>query len=206
MGEVFAKVHHVNIYFQSKAISQNFQILCEDKKKYRFSIERGFFFHALHLCQWFIAAIYLTLYCNYEYGLYQAKDLLLKYNYCNMTSYFYIETDYVIILSMICFVQASLAQKLWSNFKETYYIFLEILTITNPLVLSIRLNESFSNDSQNIFVKSFVNCDILCKHGIDVNWIWYDPEAQILEKSFPEDYAQSHAEEHSLEWIRYLVM
>ena len=156
MGEVFAKVHHVNIYFQSKAISQNFQILCEDKKKYRFSIERGFFFHALHLCQWFIAAIYLTLYCNYEYGLYQAKDRLLKYNYCNMTSYFYIETDYVIILSMICFVQASLAQKLWSNFKETYYIFLEILTITNLLVLSIRLNESFSNDGQNIFVLSIV--------------------------------------------------
>ena len=73
-----------------------------------------------------------------------------------MTSYFYIETDYVIILSMICFVQASLAQKLWSNFKETYYIFLEILTITNLLVLSIRLNESFSNDGQNIFVLSIV--------------------------------------------------
>ena len=104
----------------------------------------------------FITVIYLALYHKYEYGLYQAKDPLLRYNYCNMASYFYIDTSLVIILSMICSVQAFLARKLPSNFNETYYIFLGMFTTTILLVLSIPLNGSFDYNGQKIFINSLV--------------------------------------------------
>ena len=114
-------------------------------------------FPIVYICvNGFITVIYLTLYHKYEYGIYQAKDPILKYNYCNMASYFYIDTSLVITLSMICSVQAFLARKLPSNFNETYYIFLGMFTTTILLVFSIPLNGSFSHDGQKIFVNSFV--------------------------------------------------
>ena len=114
-------------------------------------------FPIVYICaNGFITVIYLTLYHKYEYGIYQAKDPILKYNYCNMVSYFYTDTSLVITLSMICSVQAFLARKLPSNFNETYYIFLGMFTTTILLVFSIPLNGSFSHDGQKIFVNSFV--------------------------------------------------
>ena len=114
-------------------------------------------FSKVYICvNGFITAIYLNLYHKYEYGIYQAKDPTLKYNYCNMASYFYIDISFVIILSMICSVQAFLARKLPSNFNETYYIFLGMFTTTILLVLSIPLNGSFDHDGQKIFVNSLV--------------------------------------------------
>ena len=100
--------------------------------------------------------VYVTLYHKYEYGTYQAKDPILKYNYCNMESYYYIDTCFVIILSMICSVQAFVARKLPSNFNKTSYIFLGMFTATVLLVLSILLNGSFDHDGQKIFVNSIV--------------------------------------------------
>ena len=114
-------------------------------------------FPMVYICvNGFITVIYLTLYHKYEYGTYQAKDPLLKYNYCNMASYFYIDTNLVSILSMICSVQAFLARKLPSSFNETYYIFLGMFTTTILLVLSIPLNGSFDHDGQKIFVNTLV--------------------------------------------------
>ena len=63
-------------------------------------------FPIVYICaNGFITVIYLTLYHKYEYGIYQAKDPILKYNYCNLATYFYIDTSFVITLSMICSVQ-----------------------------------------------------------------------------------------------------
>ena len=114
-------------------------------------------FPIVYICaNGFITVIYLTLYHKYEYGIYQAKDPILKYNYCNLATYFYIDTSFVITLSMICSVQAFLARKLPSNFNETYYIFLGMFTTTVLLVFSIPLNGSFRHDGQKTFVNSFV--------------------------------------------------
>ena len=123
--------------------------ICSALKEASFSI--------VYICaNGFITVIYLTLHHKYEYGIYQTKDPLLKYNYCNMAFYSYIDTSFVVILSMICSVQVFLARKLQSNFNETYYIFLGMFTTTILLVFSIPLNGSFSNDGQNIFVNSVV--------------------------------------------------
>ena len=114
-------------------------------------------FSMVYICaNGFITAVYLTLFHKYEYGTYQAEDPLFRYNYCDMTSYFYVDTSFVIILSIICSVQAFLARKLPSNFNETYYIFLGMFTTTILLVLSIPLNGSFSHDGQKMFVNSIV--------------------------------------------------
>ena len=114
-------------------------------------------FSMVYICaNIFITVIYLTLFHKYRYGIYQAKGSLFRYNYCDMTSYFYVDTSFVIILSMICSVQAFLARKLPSNFNETYYIFLGMFTTTILLVLSIPLNGSFSHDGQKTFVNSIV--------------------------------------------------
>ena len=93
-------------------------------------------FSMVYICaNGFVTAVYLTLFHKYEYGTYQAEDPLFRYNYCDMTSYFYVDTSFVIILSIICSVQAFLARKLPSNFNETYYIFLGMFTTTILLVL-----------------------------------------------------------------------
>ena len=114
-------------------------------------------FPMVYICvNGFITVIYLTLYHKYEYGIYQTKDPLFRYNYCDMSSYFYVDASFVIILPMICSVQAFLARKLPSNFNETYYIFLGMFTTTILLVLSIPPNGSFSHDGQKIFVNSVV--------------------------------------------------
>ena len=76
--------------------------ICSALKEASFSI--------VYMCaNGFMTIIYLTVHRKYEYGIYQAKDPLLKRSYFNMTSYFYIDTSFVIILSMICSVQAFLA-------------------------------------------------------------------------------------------------
>ena len=104
----------------------------------------------------FVDVIYLALYHKYEYGIHQTNGSLFIYNYCKMTSYFYIGTIFLIVLSIICSVQAFLARKLPANFNETYYIFLGMFTTTILLVLSIPLNGSFDHDGQKIFVNSIV--------------------------------------------------
>ena len=123
--------------------------ICSALKEASFSI--------VYICaNGFMTIIYLTVHHKYEYGICQAKDPLLKRSYFNMTSYFYIDTSFVIILSMICSVEVFLAWRLPSNFNETYHIFLGMFTTTILLVLSIFLNGSFSNDGQKIFVNSVV--------------------------------------------------
>ena len=73
-----------------------------------------------------------------------------------MAFYFYFDTSFVIILSIICSVQAFLVQKLPSKFNETYYIFLGMFITAILLVLSIPLNGSFYHNGQKIFAKSIV--------------------------------------------------
>ena len=73
-----------------------------------------------------------------------------------MESYFYIDVASVIILSVVCSVQAFMARKLPANYNETYYIFLGMFTTTNLLTLSIPLDASFNKDGQKMFVNSLV--------------------------------------------------
>ena len=83
-------------------------------------------------------------------------DFLIKYKYCDTGTYFYLDLTSVIILSIVCSMQAFLARKLPANYNETYYIFLGMFTTANLLLLSIPLDASFNTDGQKIFVNSLV--------------------------------------------------
>ena len=73
-----------------------------------------------------------------------------------METYFYIDIVFVIILSVVCSVQAFMARKLPANYDENYYIFFGMFARTNLLMLSIPLDVSFNADGQKIFVNSLV--------------------------------------------------
>ena len=105
----------------------------------------------------FITVIFLTTYKKFEYGLFEQTDSLIKYNYCDMETYFYTDVTFVIILSVVCSAQAFMARKLPANYNETYYIFLAMFTTTNLLILAIPLGVSFNTVGQKIFVNSLVN-------------------------------------------------
>ena len=102
----------------------------------------------------FISTLFLAVYSKFEYGVSEVKSTTLKYNFCNMETYFHVDVALVILLSIICSVQAFIARKLPTNFNETYYIFLGMFTTTILLLLSLPLNASFSGDGQKIFVNS----------------------------------------------------
>ena len=102
----------------------------------------------------FISTLFLAVYSKFEYGVSEVKSTTLKYNFCNMEAYFHIDVALVILLSMICSVQAFIARKLPTNFNETFYIFLGMFTTTILLLLLLPLNASFSEDGQKIFVNS----------------------------------------------------
>ena len=102
----------------------------------------------------FISTLFLAVYSKFEYGVLEVKSTTLKYNFCNMETYFHIDVALVILLSITCSVQAFIARKLPTNFNETYYIFLGMFTTTILLLLSLPLNASFSGDGQKIFVNS----------------------------------------------------
>ena len=133
-----------------------FQSSVKIKKTVGLTLKEAAFPVVYNAASIFVDVIYLALYHNYEYGIYQTNGSLFIYNYCQMTSYFYIGTIFLIVLSIICSAQAFLARKLPANFNETYYIFLGMFTTTILLVLSIPLNGSFSHDGQKIFVNSIV--------------------------------------------------
>ena len=102
----------------------------------------------------FISTLSLAVYSKFEYGVSEVKSTTLKYNFCNMETYFHVDVALVILLSMICSVQAFIARKLPTNFNETYYIFLGMFTSTILLLVSLPLNASFSGDGQKNFVNS----------------------------------------------------
>ena len=102
----------------------------------------------------FISTVFLTVYSKFEYGVLEVKSTTLKYNFCSMETYFHVDVALVILLSIICSVQAFIARKLPANFNETYYIFLGMFTTTILLLLSIPLNASFKRDGKKIFVNS----------------------------------------------------
>ena len=133
-----------------------FQSSVKIKKTVGLTLKEAAFPVAYNTASIFVDVIYLALYHKYEHGVHQTNGSLFIYNYCKMTSYFYIGTIFLIALSIICSVQAFLARKLPANFNETYYIFLGMFTTTILLLLSIPLNGSFDYDGQKIFVNSIV--------------------------------------------------
>lgn len=100
----------------------------------------------------FISTVVLTVYSKFEFGVLEVQSTTLKYNFCNMETYFHVDVALVILLSIILSVQAFIARKLPVNFNETYHIFLGIFTTTILLLLSIPLNASFKRDGQKIFL------------------------------------------------------
>ena len=103
----------------------------------------------------FITVTFLTVYKKLEYGVFEVKDSLVKYKYCDIGAYFYFVFVFSITLSILCSVQAFKARKLPANYNETFYIFLGTFT-TSLLTLSIPLNANFNTDGQKIFVNSLV--------------------------------------------------
>ena len=55
----------------------------------------------------FITVIFLTTYKKFEYGLFEQTDSLIKYNYCDMETYFYTLT-----LLLLSFCQLYALRKL----------------------------------------------------------------------------------------------
>ena len=104
----------------------------------------------------FITVIFLTTYKKIEYDLFEQTDSLITYNYCDMETYFYIDIAFVIIVSVVCSVQALMTRKLPANYNEAYYIFFGMFATTKLLMLSIPLDASFNTDSQKMFVNSLV--------------------------------------------------
>ena len=104
----------------------------------------------------FIIVILLTVYKKLEYGIYEVRYSLVKFKYCDIGAYFYIDFVFTVILSILCSVQAFMVRKLPANYNEAYYIFLGTFATTNLLTLSIPLNASFNTDGQKIFVHSIV--------------------------------------------------
>ena len=64
-----------------------------------------------------ISTVFLTVFNEFEYGVLDAGRSTLKYNYCNMETYFYVDVALVILLSMICSVQAFIARK-WNVYNN----------------------------------------------------------------------------------------
>ena len=104
----------------------------------------------------FITVIFLTTYKKIEYDLFEQTDSLITYNYCDMETYFYIDIAFVIIVSVVCSVQALMTGKLPANYNEAYYIFFGMFATTKLLMLSIPLDASFNTDGQKMFVNSLV--------------------------------------------------
>ena len=73
-----------------------------------------------------------------------------------METYFYIDIAFVIIVSVVCSVQALMTGKLPANYNEAYYIFFGMFATTKLLMLSIPLDASFNTDGQKMFVNSLV--------------------------------------------------
>ena len=95
----------------------------------------------------FITVIFLTTYKKLEFGIFEQTYFLIKYKYCDAGTYFYVDHTSVVILSIVCSVQAFLARRLPENY---------MFTTTNLLLLSIPLDASFNTDGQKIFVNSLV--------------------------------------------------
>ena len=153
---VFAKIYMSIYSVKTNQLITTFQSSVKIKRTVSITLKEAAFPIFYNRSTVFINVIYLILYSKYEHGIYQGNDSISKYYYCNMTSYFYIDTSSLIILSIICSVQAFLARKLPANFNETYYILLGMFTTTILLVLSIPLNGSFDHHGQKIFFNSIV--------------------------------------------------
>ena len=133
-----------------------------------------------------ITFIFLVVYKKFEYGVLEIKNSTVKYNFCNAGFYFYIDVASVIILSIVCSVQAFMARKLPANYNETNYIFLAMFATTNLLLLSIPLDASFNVDGQKLFVNSSLmyaaNITLLSiAYGYKINIILFEKERNTKE-------------------------
>ena len=103
----------------------------------------------------FITVIFLTTYKKFEYGLFEQTDSLIKYNYCDMETYFYTDVPFVIILSMLCASfhgKKTISELQWNLLYLSCYVY---NNKSNNIGYSPRL--SFNTDGQKIFVNSLVN-------------------------------------------------
>ena len=91
-----------------------------------------------------------------NYGVLKGKNGLVRYKYCNVSFQFYIDILSVILLSLICSIQAFHSRHLPANYNEAKYIPVAMFTSTVFLILSIPLDASFRSKGISILVDSYV--------------------------------------------------
>ena len=101
----------------------------------------------------FVNIVLLTQF-RFEYGIYEVRFSLTRYQYCSMNIYMNADILLLTILSLICSFQSFLARKLPANFNETYYIFLGMFTSALLFGVSFPLDATFNKDGRKIFVNS----------------------------------------------------
>ena len=156
LWRVHIENHNVNLCHQGKSITGNISFKQKDFKNVCLTFKQAAFPATYIAIKIFITVILLTVYKKLEYGVFEVKDSLVKYKYCDIGAYFYFDFVFFITLSILCSVQAFIVRKLPANYNETFYIFLGTFTTTNLLTLSFLLNANFNTDGQKIFVNSLV--------------------------------------------------
>ena len=156
LGGYFLKIIMSIYIIKTNQLLAIFQSSTKIKKNVCLTFKQAAFPATYITANIFVTVVFLTTYKKFEYGIFEQTDFLIKYKYCDTGTYFYLDLTSVIILSIVCSVQAFLARTLPANYNETYYIFLGMFTTTNLLLLSIPLDAGFDTDGQKSFVNSLV--------------------------------------------------
>ena len=94
--------------------------------------------------------------CNIQFGIYEITSAVVRFNYCKMSFFFYLDSTAVIFLSIICSIKAFHGRYLPSNYNEMKYIFLSMFTLSIQLALSLILHANFQREGIIILIDSIL--------------------------------------------------
>ena len=71
---------------------------------------------------------------SFQFGIYEITSAVVRFKYCKMSIFFFMDSTAVIFLSIICSIKAFDGRHLPSNYNEMNYIFLSMFTLSIQLV------------------------------------------------------------------------
>ena len=93
---------------------------------------------------------------TFKFGVFEKKTEHLRLKYCRMTSFFYIDSATIILVSAACSIKAFSGRRLPSTYNEMKFIFLATFTLAIQMPLSLILHANFQNVGIVIFVDSLM--------------------------------------------------